>query len=416
MKKSINLHKKVSILIIGLLILLLIPIFIFTTIKKSPICNVDVTSVKKKDFISTLSTTGRIIPEESVEIKTSVSGKIILKTIKEGEYVKKDKVLLKIDKTPYLVALKEAEFNLIKDENSLNRLKDSPYELTKAKNELIKANTNLEYLKKKECIYKELYEKKSISLPELDSLTKEIKDAQLHVTQLKVDIEHYEKVWKDDLSEVEKKLKLDKEILKKAENELKETEIISPINGVIIEDIVGLKEYVLVGETLFKIMNLDKPLLKAKIEELDINRVKPCLKATITGEWLPADRNYLEGEIMKIIPCATSGEYPYMEAIIELKKFPSDLLLIPNLSADIEITIDKMKDVLVIPQNALINKDGRYFVYTVEGSSARMKKVEIGVSNEVEVVIKKGLQEGEKIITSNKEKISAGVKVRERNL
>ncbi|MDI6734760.1 MAG: efflux RND transporter periplasmic adaptor subunit [bacterium] len=407
--------KKIFIFIIGVIIVSGI-ISILTAIKKTDAVNVEVTLLKKRDFISSLYVRGRIIPKEVVEIKTPISGKIILKNGEKGNYVKKGEILLKMDKTPFLVALEEAKVTLLKDENLANRLKDPPNELTKAKNELLKANMNLEYLRKKMDTYKQLDEMRAISSFEVNSCAKEIEETELQIKQLKIDIEYYEKFWKDNISEINAKLKLDKEYLKKAEDELKNTEITSPVKGIIVEDLIGLKEYILIGEPLFKIINTDRPLVLAKIEELDINRVKIGQKAIIIGEWIPANLSPLKGEIIKIAPTATTEEYPSVEAIIELENFPSELLLLPNLSVDVEIITKKVKNALVIPQNALIEEGKRYFVYTIENSYAKKKEVKIEITNETEVVIKRGLKAEDKLIISDKERISNGTKVKEINL
>ena len=91
------------------------------------------------------------------------------------------------------------------------------------------------------------------------------------------------------------------------------------------------------------------------------------------------------------------------------------------MSADIEILITTLKDVLSSPSQAIVERDGKKQVYVAAGkglhpgvkTSARLQPVEIGESNWISTEIRKGLTPGEFVITTPEaEGMKDGVKVR----
>ena len=56
------------------------------------------------------------------------------------------------------------------------------------------------------------------------------------------------------------------------------------------------------------------------------------------------------------------------------------------------------KAVLKIPRKAVVNKNGKNIVFAIEGSKAIEKEVQLGAIQGGYVVVKKGLNEGEKIV------------------
>jgi HlyD family secretion protein len=91
------------------------------------------------------------------------------------------------------------------------------------------------------------------------------------------------------------------------------------------------------------------------------------------------------------------------------------------MSADVEILITTLSDVLSVPSQAVIEREGKKQVYMVEGKSvrpgttarARLRPVEIGETNWSFTQITKGLSAGEYVITTPEaEGLTSGTKVK----
>ena len=70
--------------------------------------------------------------------------------------------------------------------------------------------------------------------------------------------------------------------------------------------------------------------------------------------------------------------------------------------AEVHIVLGQAKDALTIPSSALgrANGDNRYSVRVVEpGGAIKTKEIEIGLNNKVNVEVRSGLEEGDRVIT-----------------
>jgi multidrug efflux pump subunit AcrA (membrane-fusion protein) len=93
----------------------------------------------------------------------------------------------------------------------------------------------------------------------------------------------------------------------------------------------------------------------------------------------------------------------------------------PGMSADVEILVMTLADVLSVPSQAIIERDGKKQIYLAEGkdlkeggkAKAVLKPVEIGETNWSFTQITAGLSEGDYVITTPEtEGLKDGVKAK----
>ncbi len=93
----------------------------------------------------------------------------------------------------------------------------------------------------------------------------------------------------------------------------------------------------------------------------------------------------------------------------------------PGMSADIEILITTLQNVLSVPSQAILDREGKKQVCIVEGSPlkpgatavAKLRPVDIGESNWIASEIKSGVRTGEYVITTPETAgLKDGVKVK----
>jgi len=98
--------------------------------------------------------------------------------------------------------------------------------------------------------------------------------------------------------------------------------------------------------------------------------------------------------------------YPYVDAKTRTTKVRlvfdnADLLLKPDMFAELTIKADKRMNVLVIPAEAVIRSGTRNQVFVVKGKGKfEPRLVELGLSSEGLVEVLQGLKHGEKVVTS----------------
>jgi HlyD family secretion protein len=90
---------------------------------------------------------------------------------------------------------------------------------------------------------------------------------------------------------------------------------------------------------------------------------------------------------------------------------PKTTLLRPGYNVDLEITTKRDDKAVAVPYEAIIDKKGAPYIFVVHNKVARLKKVVTGISDNLTIQIKKGLNPGDKVVISPPKDLKDGVKV-----
>jgi HlyD family secretion protein len=148
-------------------------------------------------------------------------------------------------------------------------------------------------------------------------------------------------------------------------------------------------------QVLLLIPDLTQMQVKVGIHESIVDRVHPGLKAIVT---LP-DRT-LEAKVSKVASVTRpagwwTGNVVKYDTVIKL---PSGAGLKPGMSAEVEVILAVHKDVLTIPVAAVVETDRGDFCWVQTSKGPVRRILELGDSNDVFIVVKAGLKEGEEVI------------------
>jgi HlyD family secretion protein len=132
----------------------------------------------------------------------------------------------------------------------------------------------------------------------------------------------------------------------------------APIGGTLLERhiepgqiIASATSNVSGGTTLFKMADMSEMQVRAKIDETDIGKIQPALEARVTLEAYPG-RAFL-GEVVKIEPQALVEQNVTLFPVLIRLKNPEGLLK-PGMNAEVAIEISSRRDVVTIPNTAVL--------------------------------------------------------------
>jgi HlyD family secretion protein len=142
--------------------------------------------------------------------------------------------------------------------------------------------------------------------------------------------------------------------LKSSRSKLGKTQIVSPINGVVLSRSVENGQTVTAGFTtpvLFKLAeDLRRMSLHVYVDEADVGRVKEGQLATFTVDAFPTKTFPAELVSLRNEPKTESNVVSY-EAVLSISN--DELLLRPGMTATASIICDEVTDVMVVPNAAL---------------------------------------------------------------
>ncbi|MFP6762605.1 MAG: hypothetical protein VB858_03275 [Planctomycetaceae bacterium] len=148
-------------------------------------------------------------------------------------------------------------------------------------------------------------------------------------------------------------------------------------------------------QVLLLMPDLNNMQVKVGIHESIIDRIRPDLKANVS---LPDQT--LEAKVTKVASVTRpagwwTGNVVKYDTVIRL---PPGSGLKPGMSAEVEVIIAVHKDVLTIPVASVVETEKGAFCW-VETSSGPVRRVlDLGDSNEIFIVVKAGLKEGENVV------------------
>jgi len=138
------------------------------------------------------------------------------------------------------------------------------------------------------------------------------------------------------------------------------------------------------------------PLGTFSVSEIDVSKIKPGQKVTITIDSI-TDSTFT-GKVVSVDRVGTTSNnvttYP---AIVQFDT-TSDKIL-PNMAATANIIIETKADVLLAPSTSIQNQNGQYTARVLRSGKEESQAVEVGLSSDTQTEILSGLSEGDVVIT-----------------
>ncbi|MCR4595027.1 MAG: hypothetical protein K5761_08230 [Clostridiales bacterium] len=178
-----------------------------------------------------------------------------------------------------------------------------------------------------------------------------------------------------------------------------------------------------VGVTLEDYNNL---IATVSVGKSDLLKISTGMKATVLsqGEEYEGEIIYVAAEagsssqidLSNLTSSLLSGSGSGSSALVKVKIKKPDKNIVIGFDVDIQIELSRLEDVIVVPVEAVVFDKGKYFVYTYNDSDQTVKKqsIEVGILDETNYEIKKGLREGQKVIKSPDPAMVDGDKVAEK--
>src|SRR5450432_1386731 len=246
-------HKKRrKILIIAAIAAVLVLLTLVAVFKKrEPAITVQTDKVARRNITELVVANGKIYPVMQVHISPEVSGEIIVLAVKEGQYVKKGDLLLKILPDVYLAAVNQAKAN---------------YESSQAGK--TQAVANLEKAEADFTRNQELFKRKLLSESDFIGfkVARDVAQAQVESADDQVNVA--------------------RAAVDSAQDSLDKTTIVSPLDGTISQLNSQLGERVLgtvqnAGTDIMTISDLNEMEARVDIGEMDVVLIQPGQKADL---------------------------------------------------------------------------------------------------------------------------------------
>jgi HlyD family secretion protein len=383
---------------VGVAIVLLIAIGVFAATRGgTKIDPSKLAKVEKGDLAKSVVATGKVTPITKVEVKSKASGIVKKLLVDYGDRVKKGQLLAQLDKIEIEAQVAQSRAAL---EAAQANLKGSQadYERAKVDAEGPDVPLNKRAYDRAEGMAKDGV----VSASALDDAEKNYEMSLNKQNVAKAQVT----VLKAKIAQSQAQVAEDQANLTQLEEQLSYTDIVSPIDGIVLSRDVEMGDAVssilVLGSSATLVMTLgdtSEVYVKGKVDESDIGKVYLGQPARIKVESFK-DKTF-NGKVTKISPMGVEKDnVTTFEVRVSIQNPGGELKA--EMTANAEIILEEHKNVLQIPEGAIIyDKDKKASVEVPDpkGKDGKDKvAVNIGISNGAKTEVLSGLKEGDQVV------------------
>lgn len=181
--------------------------------------------------------------------------------------------------------------------------------------------------------------------------------------------------------------------------QIAKTIIRAPISGTVTKQDAKVGEIVSANTPLVFLISTSQFEIEANIPEADIAKVKLGNAAKVTLDAYGSDVSF-DVKVVAIDPAETiiDGVATY-KTTFQFIDIDKDERVKSGMTANIDISTEKRENVIVIPQRAVITKNGDKIVRVLNNETPKEVKVKTGLrGSDGNIEIIEGVSEGDKVI------------------
>lgn len=353
--------------------------------------------VERADLARSVVATGKVQPLAKVEVKSKASGIVKKVYVDYGQTVKQGQVLIELDKEELRARVREARASLQAAEAA-----EQSAEATYERNKVDAEGPDVPFLKSTLERGRKLAADGLISASVLEDADKAY---QLALNK-QMSAQRNVAASRAEVSRAKAQVAQARAALERAEEDLRNSTITSPMDGLVLSRNVEVGDAVssilVLGSQATLLMTLGdvrEVYVLGKVDEADIGKVYLGQPARIVVESFK-DKKF-QGKVTKISPLGVEKDNVTTFEVRASILNPGGELK-ANMTANAEIILEEKKGVLLLPETAVVydkNRNTSVEAPDPKAPNGRHKvPVKLGISNGVKTELIAGLKEGQQVI------------------
>lgn len=367
-------------------------------------------TIERGNLTATIGATGTVRAKQSAVLVWQAAGTVETTNVKVGDVVKTDDVLASLLKTslPQSVILAEADLATAQKEldellssntaeaEAVITLRDAQEVFTKAENWNKQVNNGKIHMER--IIWRTVGTQQIPVLKQFrayaDEETKKKAQEDLDLAQARLDDAQrtYDQLKNGNTAEIIAA----QARVEAAQATLNLARILAPFNATVTESHPLPGDQVAAGATAFRLDDLTSLYVDVDVSEVDINSIKVDQPVTLTFDAI-LDKEY-HGEVVEVAQTGTvaSGVVNF-KVTVELTDADSSVR--PGMTAAVNIVVEEMNDVILVPNRAVRLVENERVVYVLVDGQPVKKEIRLGSSSDTMSVVAVGdIKEGDLII------------------
>jgi HlyD family secretion protein len=247
--------------------------------------------------------------------------------------------------------------------------------------------------------------KKNVYLGRIDQEKNEqrLEEAQAKQKQLKATFDLKRRAEQAELRILEIQRDRAYKAMKSSEDNATRMVVTSPISGLVVMRMVWRPagqveiqegEEARPGMPIMQVVDPAAMQVRVKVNQADVHALRVGQPARISLDAYP--ELHFQGRVEQVTPVGTTSmlttRVRNFVAIVSVQG--SHPKLLPDLSAAVDVELERKDNAIVVPRDAVISEKGTFSVRVLDGDSARPRAVTLGAMNDYEVIVASGLEPG----------------------
>jgi HlyD family secretion protein len=354
-------------------------------------------SVERGSIARSVVATGKVEPRSTVEVKSKASGIVKKLYVDYSDYVHQGQVLAELDKENLEATVRESKANLQAAQAS-----EESAQASLERNKVDAEGPDMPFLKTGMERARELHKQGLIAKNSVEDAEKAY---QMALNKQSSALRNLA-VSRAEITKAKAVVAQSTAALERAEQDLRNSTIVSPIDGLVLSRDVevgnAVSSILVLGSEatlLFTLGDISDVFVRGKVDQADIGKVYLTQPTRITVESF-RDKKF-NGKVYQISPLGVEKEnVTTFEVKVSIANPGHELKA--QMSANAEIILEEKPNVLLVPEAAIIyDKDRKATVEVPDVTAEKGRKkvpVKLGISNGVKTELVAGLNQGAKVI------------------
>ncbi len=363
---------------------------------------------EQRDFVSTLRLSGTVEAVQSMAITapmlagSQIERLTITKLAKAGSHVHPGDLLVEFDRQDQIKTFldKQAEYQDLVDQitkkqadEATNRAKDES-DLQQAHDQLSKAQL-------------EVQKNEVVSRIDAEKNEEALQEAEANLKQLRSTFDLKRAAAAADIRSLEVQRDRAHEIMMHAQDNEQRMAIHSTMDGIVVLNNIwkgGSMGEVEEGDQVWawaSFMRVVDPAamqVRIRVNQEDVLALAPGQRATVHLDAYP-DLTF-PARLEELAPMGQTSELSdKVRTFTALYRIEgNDPRLVPDLSAAVDVELDRVPHALVVPRDCVAAEGGRHYVWAKSGLRFGKREVQIGPESDLDTVVQSGLKAGEVVL------------------
>lgn len=351
----------------------------------------------------TTSFSGEVTAGSEIQVLPKLAGRIIRVAVAVGQEVDKGELLVELEAQELAVAVRQAEAAAEMARANLQSLKAGG---TLAQLQAAARQAEAGYLNARSTLERMelLYREGAIALQQLEGARLQVQVTESQYSLASEQLAIFER-GEGQIQVLAAQVRQAEAALEMARLNLSHARITAPVAGKVMSltaEVGNMASPALPAATL---LGPGGVTVTARVTEQAVGLFSPGLPVEVE---VPAKGMIVSGDVREVAPGAAAGARSFLVTV----RVAEAGGLRPGMFARVRLAVAENTAAVLVPREAVLEQEGRFFVFTVQDGKAERREVTVGLRDEKFAEIISGIVAGEAVITAGQQFLEDGAAVR----